>query len=110
NSRIGYTTSGGGVSLLGGGAGAGGKQGKKASMIIVKPNNGRASFGGYRNSFSAAEVKYKASTAYEASLPDEVAVEVGDTISIEKEFDDGWAKGKNWTTGKTGIFPKAVLD
>jgi hypothetical protein len=43
--------------------------------------------------------------AYEATLQDELVLNVGDKVYIVKEFDDGWALGIHKETEKEGAFP-----
>ncbi|XP_022907782.1 JNK-interacting protein 1 [Onthophagus taurus] len=38
---------------------------------------------------------------------DEIEVEIGDPIYVQKEADDLWCEGVNLRTGRTGIFPSA---
>ncbi|KAJ3251043.1 Sorbin and SH3 domain-containing protein 1 [Chytriomyces hyalinus] len=49
--------------------------------------------------------QHRAVFEFTPELDDEVAVRVGDTIILLKEFDDGWAFGKNARTGQSGLFP-----
>ncbi|KAJ3181127.1 hypothetical protein HDU85_003832 [Gaertneriomyces sp. JEL0708] len=46
---------------------------------------------------------------YSAQLGDELSLEMGDFITIEEEFDDGWAVGRNESTGDVGAFPMSCL-
>ncbi|CAH1970488.1 unnamed protein product [Acanthoscelides obtectus] len=39
--------------------------------------------------------------------PDEIDVEIGDPIYVQKEADDLWCEGVNLRTGRIGIFPSA---
>eukprot|EP00842_Homolaphlyctis_polyrhiza_P003593 jgi/Hompol1/4234/HPOL_001182-RA len=41
------------------------------------------------------------------SLDDELSVKLGDTILVIATFDDGWARGRNVSTGREGVFPLA---
>jgi len=42
---------------------------------------------------------------------DEVEIEIGDPVYVQKEAEDLWCEGINLRTGKTGIFPEAhVVD
>lgn len=47
--------------------------------------------------------------AYTKTLPDEVDLRVGDFVVVLANYDDGWSKGTNTTTGKTGSFPFVCL-
>jgi hypothetical protein len=42
---------------------------------------------------------------YEASLADELNLSIGDMVVISESFDDGWAFGKNLSTGLEGNLP-----
>ncbi|KAI9332861.1 hypothetical protein BDR26DRAFT_625730 [Obelidium mucronatum] len=42
-------------------------------------------------------------------MSDEIELRVGDKVKLEKEYDDGWAFGKNLVTGQTGLFPADCL-
>ncbi|KAJ3144289.1 hypothetical protein HK101_002744, partial [Irineochytrium annulatum] len=46
---------------------------------------------------------------YNAELPDEVDLKVGDLVEVERRYDDDWGKGLNTRTGIRGHFPLAVL-
>lgn len=48
-------------------------------------------------------------TDFTAELDDELSFVYGDGILVEKEFDDGWARGVNLQTGKTGMFPMTCV-
>ncbi|KAJ3022036.1 hypothetical protein HKX48_007191 [Thoreauomyces humboldtii] len=48
--------------------------------------------------------------AYVGQLADELSLQVGDIVTVEEEFDDGWATGRNESTGEVGAFPFACLD
>ncbi|KAI9145830.1 hypothetical protein BKA69DRAFT_1045813 [Paraphysoderma sedebokerense] len=41
---------------------------------------------------------------------DEVVIRKGDQVYIEEIFDDGWALGRNLTTGVTGMFPMTAFE
>lgn len=47
--------------------------------------------------------------SYNPCLPDEMVLEKDDVILIEEEYDDGWAFGKNETSGGSGAFPVISL-
>ncbi|KAJ3235462.1 hypothetical protein HDU78_005213 [Chytriomyces hyalinus] len=42
---------------------------------------------------------------YAATQSDELTLEVGKDVVLIKEFNDGWARGKNPDSGKVGMFP-----
>ncbi|TPX66810.1 hypothetical protein SpCBS45565_g04202 [Spizellomyces sp. 'palustris'] len=47
---------------------------------------------------------------YYPARPDEMAMQVGDLVGIEREYTDGWARGQNITHGrKRGFFPLNIL-
>ncbi|KAI8919485.1 hypothetical protein DFJ77DRAFT_427561, partial [Powellomyces hirtus] len=47
---------------------------------------------------------------YYAVRPDEMPMQVGDLVGIEREYPDGWARGQNITHGrKRGLFPLSIL-
>ncbi|KAI8841160.1 hypothetical protein BJ741DRAFT_19954 [Chytriomyces cf. hyalinus JEL632] len=41
--------------------------------------------------------------------PDEVRLRIGDRVVVSKEYDDGWAFGRNLSTGQEGLFPLDTL-
>ncbi|KAK9704307.1 hypothetical protein K7432_010262 [Basidiobolus ranarum] len=47
--------------------------------------------------------------AYIPTLPDELAIDPGDSILVLWVFDDGWAVGRNITRGGEGAFPLACV-
>ncbi|KAJ8329861.1 fus1 actin binding activity protein [Batrachochytrium dendrobatidis] len=47
--------------------------------------------------------------SYHAEQEDELDMEQGDLVHVVRVFEDGWGKGRNATTGKTGIFPVVCL-
>ena len=47
---------------------------------------------------------------YVADQLDEIALTPGDIVEIDQEFDDGWATGKNKTSGRVGTFPLTCLE
>ncbi|KAI8622358.1 hypothetical protein BC830DRAFT_1089611 [Chytriomyces sp. MP71] len=65
------------------------------SLNITKPNEGGRS----------DKVVY----AFQPERSDEIALRVGDTVSIQQEYDDGWCCGKNISTGREGNFPLDCL-
>ncbi|KAJ3341216.1 hypothetical protein HDU93_005407 [Gonapodya sp. JEL0774] len=48
-------------------------------------------------------------TPFMPTEPDEILLEFGNTVSVNWNFDDGWAAGLNITTGQSGLFPLACL-
>lgn len=40
---------------------------------------------------------------------DEIDLEIGDAIHVEKEYDDQWSDGINIRTGERGIFPSSLV-
>ncbi|KAJ3387244.1 Sorbin and SH3 domain-containing protein 2 [Entophlyctis sp. JEL0112] len=51
----------------------------------------------------------KAVYDFTPSQGDEIEVRAGDRIEVKKEFDDGWAEGKNYETNQSGLFPLDCL-
>lgn len=47
---------------------------------------------------------------YEPTQQDEIALNPGDFVEIALSYQDGWATGKNLTTGRIGTFPLACLE
>jgi hypothetical protein len=48
---------------------------------------------------------------YDPDYPDELYLQVGDLIGIEKEYGDGWARGQNISRArKRGLFPLAIVN
>ncbi|KAJ3041610.1 hypothetical protein HK097_002224 [Rhizophlyctis rosea] len=47
--------------------------------------------------------------SYEAVLPDELNLEVGDMLEVRESWDDGWALGQHVRTGNVGAFPINIL-
>ncbi|KAI8817276.1 uncharacterized protein EV422DRAFT_542232 [Fimicolochytrium jonesii] len=47
---------------------------------------------------------------YEAQMGDELTLNIGDVVSVDEEFDDGWAVGTNHTTSTIGAFPLSCLE
>ncbi|KAJ3184701.1 hypothetical protein HDU87_004105 [Geranomyces variabilis] len=48
--------------------------------------------------------------AYDSQMPDEITLIVGDVVTILQAFDDGWAVGRNESTGAVGALPMSCLD
>ncbi|KAJ3287202.1 hypothetical protein HK104_008714 [Borealophlyctis nickersoniae] len=49
-------------------------------------------------------------TAYTPVRQDEMPMQVGDLVGIEREYTDGWARGQNITHGRRrGLFPITIL-
>lgn len=69
-----------------------------ASAIAETPISGNVSL-----------VQMKCIEAYNPVLDDEIRLAPGDIITIDEEFDDGWAVGRNESTGEIGAFPVACL-
>lgn len=47
--------------------------------------------------------------AYPAQSDVELDLKVGDVVSVLKKKSEGWYKGMNETTGKTGVFPACFV-
>lgn len=52
---------------------------------------------------------YSCYTSYFPQRTDEIKLSVDDVVAVGEWDDNGWAKGKNITTGKSGYFPLIVL-
>ncbi|ORY05881.1 hypothetical protein K493DRAFT_31727 [Basidiobolus meristosporus CBS 931.73] len=61
------------------------------------------------NSSVSSIGEYVCEFLYKPALPDELAIEVGDSILVLWMFDDGWAVGRNLTRGGEGAFPLACV-
>ncbi|KAJ3214614.1 hypothetical protein HK099_006782 [Clydaea vesicula] len=44
------------------------------------------------------------------SPTDEIALLIGDPVSISKKYEDGWAFGINWKNNFSGIFPMSAIE
>ncbi|KAI9208587.1 uncharacterized protein BJ171DRAFT_489418 [Polychytrium aggregatum] len=53
---------------------------------------------------------FLAVTEHHPEQPDEIFVQIGDTIVVERVFEDGWAVAANWTRSTKGVFPLNCLD
>lgn len=53
--------------------------------------------------------RYVAIHEYAKSLPDELELRRGDTVTVTSQYDDGWCLAKNMTTGNSGTCPLACL-
>lgn len=53
--------------------------------------------------------RYKCITAYPAQSDIELDLKVGDVVTVLKRKSEGWYKGLNETTGKTGVFPACFV-
>ncbi|KAJ3091786.1 hypothetical protein HK102_013431 [Quaeritorhiza haematococci] len=58
---------------------------------------------------SAFLSKYVVHMSYHAQLPDELTLNVGDVVVLETMYNDGWAFGRNETSGEQGALPVATL-
>ncbi|KAH9245523.1 hypothetical protein BASA81_016987 [Batrachochytrium salamandrivorans] len=47
---------------------------------------------------------------YEPTMPDELLLNVDDTILVYRAYDDGWAFGRNISTSMNGVFPVACAE
>ncbi|KAI8928317.1 hypothetical protein BC831DRAFT_448792 [Entophlyctis helioformis] len=52
---------------------------------------------------------YLAIAAFEPALDDELRIQAGDTVLLQKKYEDGWAVGVNVRTGLIGAFPMECL-
>ncbi|KAJ3031215.1 UNVERIFIED_CONTAM: SH3-domain kinase binding protein 1 [Siphonaria sp. JEL0065] len=54
---------------------------------------------------TVVEKRVKVIHQYNPTQSDELLLDVGAEVVVIKEFNDGWARGKNPTNGKVGMFP-----
>jgi len=52
---------------------------------------------------------YKVAHKYEPQKADEMCLRVGDIVTVDQSWDDGWAYGKNLSSKDQGIFPLDYL-
>ncbi|GMT15619.1 hypothetical protein PFISCL1PPCAC_6916, partial [Pristionchus fissidentatus] len=52
---------------------------------------------------------HRVQSAFHARHHDEVSLEIGDAVRVERQFDDHWSQGTNLRSGQSGIFPSAVV-
>ncbi|GMS86700.1 hypothetical protein PENTCL1PPCAC_8875 [Pristionchus entomophagus] len=52
---------------------------------------------------------HRAQSAFHARHHDEVTLEIGDAIRVDRQFDDHWSQGMNLRSGQSGIFPSALV-
>jgi hypothetical protein len=52
---------------------------------------------------------YKVAHKYEPQKADEMRLHVGDIVTVDQSWDDGWAYGKNLSSKDQGIFPLDYL-
>ncbi|KAJ3204307.1 Sorbin and SH3 domain-containing protein 2 [Entophlyctis luteolus] len=58
---------------------------------------------------SAGKAPRVAIYMFNPANPDEIALRIGDKVSVVQEYDDGWAQGVNISTGSEGLFPLDCL-
>ncbi|KAJ3288366.1 hypothetical protein HK104_008221 [Borealophlyctis nickersoniae] len=58
-----------------------------------------------RNVKEASQTLYRVIVDYDPQIDDELALRVGEIISLSHHHGDGWATGTNLTTHSTGAFP-----
>ncbi|KAJ3054738.1 hypothetical protein HK097_000985 [Rhizophlyctis rosea] len=61
------------------------------------------------NVVSVLEKKYVVQHAYEPAAEDEIRLQPGESVKLDLLFNDGWAKGTNESSGKSGLLPVACL-
>ncbi|GMR39024.1 hypothetical protein PMAYCL1PPCAC_09219, partial [Pristionchus mayeri] len=52
---------------------------------------------------------HRAQSAFHARHHDEVSLEIGDAVRVDRQFDDHWSQGVNLRSGLSGIFPSAIV-
>ncbi|KAJ3162661.1 S-methyl-5-thioribose-1-phosphate isomerase [Geranomyces michiganensis] len=55
--------------------------------------------------FLPTGVPLKAASSYEPVMPDELRIQKGDVLVIQKHYYDGWSYATNSKTGKEGVIP-----
>ncbi|KAJ3119572.1 Sorbin and SH3 domain-containing protein 2 [Physocladia obscura] len=68
-----------------------------------------SSYGGGGGYGGAAPPALKAVFDYQPTQKDEMDIRVGDRIELKKQFEDGWAEGRNLETNQSGLFPLDCL-
>jgi hypothetical protein len=77
---------------------------KQAKSPVKIPS--AESFGSSKAVLTPAQSTLVRVTAkYDAKMPDELELKVGDVIELIESYPDGWALGKHQGTGKLGAFP-----
>ncbi|KAI8831386.1 hypothetical protein BC829DRAFT_494512 [Chytridium lagenaria] len=89
--------------LLGGNGGNGAATG--ASTALLGGGGGAGPVGVVSGDLRPRRVIYD----YEPVQPDEILLTPGDLVEVSVEYDDGWATGKNLSTGRIGTFPVTCL-
>ncbi|KAI8841066.1 hypothetical protein BJ741DRAFT_529915, partial [Chytriomyces cf. hyalinus JEL632] len=86
----------------------GGSNHKVANLMSDSPARKPDSFAKRRSSVKSIpknETRLRIVHQYAATQSDELTLEVGNDVVLIKEFNDGWARGKNPESGKVGMFP-----
>jgi len=52
---------------------------------------------------------YVCAYKYDPQLEDELELQVNDQVQIIEEYEDGWMKAVNLTTGKEGMAPRVCI-
>lgn len=59
---------------------------------------------------ASSRERYRCITAYPANSEYELSLQVGDIIYVHRKREDGWYKGTQQRTGKTGLFPASFVE
>merc|ERR1719471_1072952 len=83
------------------------KQWQLSPRALIEPPNSSSSVVPLLNPKSSSSVVplYKAIFEYKAVQKDELSLRKGELLQVLEKCHDGWFKGKNIKTGKSGVFP-----
>nr|CAI5830546.1 unnamed protein product [Callosobruchus analis] len=84
-----------------------GTDGPKSMSPILGAGILGAAPSGFGDSADSLEATHRGLHRFVPRHPDEIDVEIGDPIYVQKEADDLWCEGVNLRTGRIGIFPSA---
>ncbi|KAJ3266165.1 hypothetical protein HDU77_002296 [Chytriomyces hyalinus] len=79
---------------------------KSSNESLLTPS---ISSGGAASVFSIGGGERRVVLDYTANLPDELSLRTGETVAIVEMFDDGWIRGVQVRTKKTGLFPSQCV-
>lgn len=77
-----------------------------AHMYTQEDSSGISSFTSDRNNPTGGPT-HRAQFTFVPRHDDEVLMELGDALRVEREYEDHWCYGTNLRTGQTGLFPAA---
>ncbi|KAJ3116295.1 hypothetical protein HDU96_009951 [Phlyctochytrium bullatum] len=103
--------------LGGGGGGGGGDPNMSSTAALLGASGasgaamGGGAYGGAGTGVVTGDLRpRRVIYDYEPVQPDEILLTPGDLVEVSVEYDDGWATGKNLSTGRIGTFPVTCLD